>query len=47
MRPVTWGGWLLRFAPPLLLLNALLTLRCLFLEHSWQAYWDSRAQLAA
>lgn len=26
MRPVTWGGWLLRFAPPLLLLNALLTM---------------------
>lgn len=28
-------------------LNALLVLRCVFLEHSWQAYWDSRARLAA
>lgn len=28
-------------------LNALLTLRCVFLEHSWQAYWDSQALLAA
>lgn len=28
-------------------LNALLTLRCVFLEHSWPAYWDSQAQLAA
>jgi hypothetical protein len=28
-------------------LNALLALRCIFLEHSWQAYWDSHAQLAA
>jgi len=28
-------------------LNALLTLRCVFLEHSWQAYWNSRARLAA
>lgn len=28
-------------------LNALLTLRCVFLEHSWQTYWDSQARLAA
>src|SRR5262249_21308318 len=28
-------------------LNALLTLRCVFLEQSWQPYWDSRARLAA
>ena len=28
-------------------LNALLALRCVFLEHSWQAYWDSQTQLAA
>jgi len=28
-------------------LNALLVLRCVFLEHSWQAYWDSQTQLAA
>jgi hypothetical protein len=28
-------------------LNALLTLRCVFLERSWQTYWDSRALLAA
>jgi hypothetical protein len=28
-------------------LNALLTLRCVFLEHSWPAYWDAQAQLAA
>jgi hypothetical protein len=28
-------------------LNALLTLRCVFLEHSWQTYWESCAQLAA
>ena len=28
-------------------LNALLTLRCVFLEHSWSTYWDTRAQLAA
>ena len=28
-------------------LNALLTLRCVFLEQSWQQYWDSRARLAA
>ena len=28
-------------------LNALLALRCVFLERSWQAYWDSHAQLAA
>jgi hypothetical protein len=28
-------------------LNALLTLRCVFLEQSWKNYWDSCAQLAA
>ena len=28
-------------------LNALLALRCVFLEHSWQAYWNSHARLAA
>ena len=28
-------------------LNALLTLRCVFLEQSWQSYWESYAQLAA
>jgi hypothetical protein len=28
-------------------LNALLALRCVFLEHSWRAYWDSHTQLAA
>jgi hypothetical protein len=28
-------------------LNALLMLRCVFLEQSWQTYWDSRALLAA
>jgi len=28
-------------------LNALLVLRCVFLEHSWQTYWDSQTQLAA
>jgi hypothetical protein len=28
-------------------LNALLALRCVFLEHSWSAYWDAQAQLAA
>jgi len=28
-------------------LNALLVLRCVFLEHSWQAYWNSQTQLAA
>jgi hypothetical protein len=28
-------------------LNALLTLRCVFLEHCWQAYWDAQARLAA
>jgi len=28
-------------------LNALLALRCVFLERSWQAYWESHAQLAA
>lgn len=28
-------------------LNALLTLRCLFLEHSWPTYWDAQAQAAA
>ena len=28
-------------------LNALLVLRCVFLEQSWQAYWDSQTQLAA
>jgi hypothetical protein len=28
-------------------LNALLTLRCLFLEQSWQSYWNSSTQLAA
>jgi hypothetical protein len=28
-------------------LNALLTLRCLFLEHSWTTYWDAQAQRAA
>jgi hypothetical protein len=28
-------------------LNALLTLRCVFLEQSWQTYWRSCAQLAA
>jgi hypothetical protein len=28
-------------------LNALLALRCVFLEHSWPAYWAAQAQLAA
>jgi len=28
-------------------LNALLVLRCVFLEQSWPSYWDSRALLAA
>jgi len=28
-------------------LNLLLTLRCVFLEQSWQTYWDSQALLAA
>jgi hypothetical protein len=28
-------------------LNALLALRCVFLEHSWPAYWDAQAQLTA
>jgi hypothetical protein len=28
-------------------LNLLLTLRCVFLEQSWQAYWESQAPLAA
>lgn len=28
-------------------LNALLTLRCVFLEHSWTTYWDAQTQLAA
>jgi hypothetical protein len=28
-------------------LNALLVLRCVFLEHSWQTYWNSCARLAA
>jgi hypothetical protein len=28
-------------------LNALLTLRCVFLEQSWQPYWESCSQLAA
>ena len=28
-------------------LNALLALRCVFLEHSWSVYWDAQAQLAA
>jgi ribosomal protein S27AE len=28
-------------------LNALLTLRCVFLEHSWSAYWESQARLVA
>lgn len=28
-------------------LNALLALRCVFLEHSWLTYWDAQAQLAA
>jgi hypothetical protein len=28
-------------------LNARLALRCVFLERSWQAYWDSHTQLAA
>lgn len=28
-------------------LNALLSLRCVFLEHSWTTYWDAQAQLAA
>jgi hypothetical protein len=28
-------------------LNLLLTLRCVFLEQSWQAYWESPASLAA
>jgi hypothetical protein len=27
-------------------LNALLALRCVFLEHSWPAYGDAQAQLA-
>jgi hypothetical protein len=28
-------------------LNALLALRCVFLERSWPTYWDAQAQLAA
>ena len=28
-------------------LNAFLTLRCVFLEHSWTTYWDAQAQRAA
>lgn len=28
-------------------LNALLTLRCVFLEQSWTIYWETQAQLAA
>jgi hypothetical protein len=28
-------------------LNALLSLRGVFLEHSWTTYWDAQAQLAA
>jgi hypothetical protein len=28
-------------------LNLLLTLRCVFLEQSWPAYWESQAVLAA
>ena len=28
-------------------LNLLLSLRCVFLEQSWQAYWNSQALLAA
>jgi hypothetical protein len=28
-------------------LNALLMLRCVFLEHSWTTYWDTQAQMAA
>jgi len=28
-------------------LNLLLTLRCVFLEQSWQVYWESQARLAA
>lgn len=28
-------------------LNLLLTLRCLFLDQSWQTYWESEAPLAA
>jgi hypothetical protein len=28
-------------------LNALLTLRCVLLEQSWQPYWNARARLAA
>jgi len=28
-------------------LNALLTLRCLFLDHSWQAYWETQGPIAA
>jgi hypothetical protein len=28
-------------------LNALLAFRCVFLEHSWPAYWDAQAQMAA
>lgn len=28
-------------------LNALLSLRCVFLEHSWTTYWDAQAQRAA
>lgn len=28
-------------------LNALLALRCVFLEQSWQAYWNTQTQLAA
>jgi hypothetical protein len=28
-------------------LNRLLTLRCVFLEQSWQTYWKSQALLAA
>jgi hypothetical protein len=32
---------------PHAVLNLLLTLRCIFLEQSWQTYWDSQALLAA
>lgn len=28
-------------------LNALLALRCVFLEQSWTTYWDAQAHLAA
>jgi len=28
-------------------LNLLLTLRCMFLEQSWQTYWESHVPLAA